>query len=71
MDGVDLLIGGEETTHLMRFEQGELDVSWVPFPSLRRLTNDPRWLPLMKRETLFGTENPILNTTIPPMNDML
>ena len=71
LDGVDVLIGGDETTRLMMFERGELDVSEVPFASLRRLTHDPRWRGLLERETLVGTSGLILNTEIPPLNNVL
>ena len=71
LDGVDVLIGGDETTHQMMFERGELDVSRPPFPSLRRLKEDPRWRGLWDRETLFGTANLILNTEIPPLDNVL
>ena len=71
LDEVEVLIGGDETTYLMMFERRELDVSWPPFPCLRRLTNDPRWSGLWERETLFGTDNLILNTEIPPLNNVL
>ena len=46
LDGVDILIGGDETTHLMMFERGELDIpstEGIPMPSFRRLSHDPRW----------------------------
>ena len=71
LDGVDFLIGGDETTRLMMFERGELDVSVVPFASLRRLTHDPRWRGLLERETLVATLGLILNTEIPPLNNVL
>ena len=71
LDGVDVLIGGDETTRLMMFERGELDVSQPPFPSFGRLKEDPRWRGLMERETLFGTASLILNTEIPPLNNRL
>jgi ABC-type transport system substrate-binding protein len=71
LDGVDVLIGGDETTHLMMFERGELDLLRPPFPSLRRMTEDPHWHGLWGRETLFGTANLILNTEIPPLDNVL
>ena len=74
LDGVDVMIGGDETTLLMMFERGELDVSqppFPPFPSFLRLKNDPRWRGLIERQTLFGTLCIVLNTTIPPLNNRL
>lgn len=71
LDGVDILIGGDVTTHQMMFERGELDLSMPPFPSLRRLKEDLRWRGLWDREILFGTDGIILNTTVPPLNNRL
>ncbi|HRI14139.1 MAG TPA: ABC transporter substrate-binding protein [Verrucomicrobiota bacterium] len=74
-EGVDLLIGGDETTHLMMFERGELDIAninliGIPLPSFRRLTGDPRWHGLIERETLFQTDYVALNTEIPPLDNL-
>ena len=77
LDGVDILIGGDETTHLMMFERGELDIAdiglkgGIPHPSLRRLSNDPRWSGSIEQETLYSTEGLILNTEIPPLDNVL
>ena len=75
-DGVDLLIGGDETTHLMMFERGELDIAnidgqGIPRPSFRRLTQDPIWRDLVQRVQSFGTRFVSLNTEIPPLNNVL
>jgi ABC-type transport system substrate-binding protein len=76
LDGVDLLIGIDETTGLMMFERGELDIAditgiGIPFPSFRLLSNDPHWRGLIERETLFGTRCLVLNTEIPPLDNVL
>jgi ABC-type transport system substrate-binding protein len=76
LEGVDLLIGGDETTHLMMFERGELEIAninltGIPFPSFRRLSNDLRWRGLIERETLFQTDFISLNTEIPPLTNVL
>jgi ABC-type transport system substrate-binding protein len=76
LDGVDLVIGGDETTHLMMFERGELDIAnitgvGIPLPSFRRLSNDPHWRGLIERETEFATIGLILNTEIPPLDNKL
>ena len=71
LDGVDLFIGGDETTHLMMFERGELDVTGIPMPSFRRLTHDPRWQRLIERAPLPGTLGLIMNTEIPPLDNVL
>ena len=72
LDGVDLLIGCDDTTHLMMFERGELDIAdGIPHPSFRRLSSDPRWRGLIERETLFHTGFLVLNTEIPPLDNKL
>jgi oligopeptide transport system substrate-binding protein len=71
LDGVDLFIGGDETTHLMMFERGELDVTGIPMPSFRRLSNDSRWQRLIERAPLPGTLGLIMNTEIPPLDNVL
>ena len=71
LDGVDLFIGGDETTHLMMFERGELDVTGIPMPSFRRISNNPRWQRLIERASQSGTEGLIMNTEIPPLDNVL
>lgn len=76
LDGVDLLIGGDETTHLMMFERGELDIAnvnpgGIPIPSFQRLSHDPRWQGLIERATQFWTIGLIMNTEIPPLDNVL
>ena len=71
LDGVDLFIGGDETTHLMMFERGELDLTGIPMPSFRRLAHDSRWQRLIERAPLPGTFGLIMNTEIPPLDNVL
>ena len=77
LDGVDLLIGGDETTHLMMFERGELDLAsigptaGIPFQSFRRLSQDPRWRGLIEYVEQFTTQFITLNTEIPPLDNVL
>jgi ABC-type transport system substrate-binding protein len=76
LDEIDITIGGDENTHLMMFERGELDVanivlSGIPVSSLRRLSNDPRWRDLIENEQLFETDFINLNTEVPPLDNVL
>ena len=76
LDGVEILIGGDETTHLMMFERSELDLanitgSGIPRASFQRLTRDPRWRGLVERVPLFFTDFVNLNTEIPPLTNVL
>jgi peptide/nickel transport system substrate-binding protein/oligopeptide transport system substrate-binding protein len=76
-DGIDIMIGGDEATHLMMFERGELDIAnltladGIPLPSFRRLSNDPRWHDLIQREDLFSTAYLSLNTEVAPLDNVL
>ena len=76
LDGVDILIGGDETTHLMMFERGELDIAnvcpgGIPLPSFRRLSQEPRWQGLIERATQFWTIGLMMNTELPPFDNVL
>ena len=76
LDGVDVLIGGDETTHLMMFERGELDIAnitgeGIPRPSFHRLSRDPRWRDMIERAPLFYTHFISLNNEIPPLTNIL
>lgn len=76
LDGVVIMIGGDETTHLMMFERGELDIAsitgfGIPVSSFRRLRQDPRWHDLFERVGLFNTDYLTLNTEMPPFTNVL
>lgn len=76
LDGVDILIGGDETTHLMMFERGELDIAnitfaGIPRPSFHRLSRDRRWRDLIESEPLFESDFITLNTEVPPLTNVL
>ena len=72
LDGVEVLIGGDETTHLMMFERGELDVvKNIPFPSFRRLADNQSWhdrIEFLDRTTTLCL---CLNTEVPPFTNIL
>lgn len=76
LDGVDILIGSDSTTHLMMFERGELDIANVlsqalPFPSYRRVASDPRWKGLIEVQPGLSTEYIAMNVGIPPFDNVL
>lgn len=61
VDAVDIFIGSDATTHLMMFEQGEIDIANVvsqslPFPSYRRVSTDPHWKDLIEIQPGLSTE---------------
>ena len=72
---VEIMIGGDESTHLMMFERGELDMantagSGVPLSDLRRLRNDPRWGPLIEVRLGVNTHFIELNTELAPLDNV-
>ncbi len=74
-DEIDLHIGGDETTHLMMFERGELDIAnitgvGISRPSHRRLTLNRRWSNWVERVQLFYTYGLILNTEVAPLTHL-
>lgn len=75
LEGIDLLIGGDEVTHLMMFERGELDIAnvtgaGIPAPDLSRLRRDPRWKDRIESTPLFYTAYVNLNTEMAPFTDV-
>lgn len=76
LDGVDLMIGGDDALHLMMFERGELDIAnimvvGIPIPSFRRISADPRWKGWIESRPLLGTGFLSLNTEMPPLDNVL
>ena len=73
---IEIMIGGDETTHLMMFERGELDIAsingtGVPFPSFRRLRHDPKWRGLLEHQSIFNMTYLVLNTEVAPLDNVL
>lgn len=76
LDGIDLMIGGDDALHLMMFERGELDIAnimvvGIPIPSFRRISADPRWKGQIELVRLLGTAFLSLNTEVPPLDNVL
>lgn len=76
VDAVDIFIGSDATTHLMMFEQGEIDIANVvsqslPFPSYRRVSTDPHWKDLIEIQPGLSTEFIAMNLGIPPFDNVL
>lgn len=74
-DRIHIMIGGDEATHQMMFERGELDIAsiagsfLVPEADQARLLRDPRWGPCVERISLFCSVVVYLNTEMPPLDD--
>jgi len=73
-DAIDITIGGDETTHLMMFERGELDLASLlptgaPEADFPRLRQEPRWKAGWTEAPMFSAIYLNLNTEMPPLND--
>jgi ABC-type transport system substrate-binding protein len=74
-DRIEIMIGGDESTHLMMFERGALDIAsssgmGIPMPDQRRLVQNPRWSPFIERSWMLGTFFVVLNTEMPPLDNL-
>ncbi len=74
-DAIEIMIGGDESTHLMMFERGELDLASLlaagaPEADFLRLHNDSRWKPGWTNAPMFHSIMVNLNTEMPPLNDI-
>lgn len=75
LEGIDMLIGGDEVTHMMMFERGEIDIAniagiGIPVPDRPRLRRDPKWGSRIESMPLFNTTYVNLNTEMPPFQDV-
>ena len=74
-DRIEIMIGGDDSTHLMMFERGELDIanitgSGIPMPDQRRLEKDPRWKPFVEQSWTLSTLYAVLNNEMPPLDNV-
>jgi ABC-type transport system substrate-binding protein len=74
-DAIEVFIGGDQTTHLMMFERGELDVAGldfagVPVADFSRLRQDSHWQQCWETTPTFSFIHLSLNTEMPPLNDV-
>lgn len=74
-DRIEVHIGGDEGTHLMMFERGELDIAnivgnGVPLSDQRRLAGDPFWGERIELIAGLNVGFVSLNTELPPLDDV-
>lgn len=74
-DAIEIMIGGDESTHLMMFERGELDMASLgpagaPDADFLRLHQDPRLKPGWTNVPMFHGIFVNLNTAMPPLDDV-
>lgn len=73
-DSIEILVGGDESTHLMMFERGELDMASLqptgaPEADWMRLHTDPRWREGFTNSPMFHAVMINLNHEMPPLDD--
>ena len=72
LDGIEILIGGDEATHLMLFERGELDIdNRTSYAVYHHIMTHPYWHNRVDRTQAIYTFGVILNTEIPPFTNVL
>jgi len=75
LDAVEVLVGGDNTLHLMMFERGELDIAditqnpGIPVPDFVRVEHTPHWHGLIERLQAAGTTFLFLNTEMEPFDN--
>ena len=74
-DEIDVMIGGDESTHLMMFERGELDIANItgvgmPVSDFKRLSRDPVWKDRIEQSPAFTLGYVCLNTEMPPLDNI-
>lgn len=71
---IEIMIGGDESTHLMMFERGELDLpnldNGVPLPDFIRLTKGRRSASAFEFFPGFNITYVALNVEIPPLDNL-
>ena len=76
LDGVEVMVGGDQALHLMMFERGELDLAdatvapGIPVPDIFRIQRSPRWRNLIETMQAGATEFLSLNTEMPPFDNL-
>lgn len=69
-DRIEVMIGGDESTHLMMFERGELDlIQSLGFADSQRLIHHPRWSSRVEITPQMAVTYISLNTAMPPLDN--
>ena len=73
LDAIDLMVGGDETLHMMMFERGELDIASVtstgiPDADFIRVMNDPVLSKRVAHQPLNAIQYLSMNTELPPFD---
>lgn len=73
LDAIELMVGGDETLHMMMFERGELDIASVtstgiPDADFIRVMNDPVLSKRVAHQALNAIQYLSMNTELPPFD---
>jgi ABC-type transport system substrate-binding protein len=70
LEGVARAVGLNDQLAWFKYEAGELDVTSIPPPEFPRVSRDPRYTPLLRKETSLRTQYLGLNCEIAPFTDV-
>ncbi len=73
-DRIEIMVGGDSSTHLMMFERGELDIAdienfCIPLPDHCRITRHARWRSCIERARFGFSVFVTFNTEMPPLDN--
>ena len=75
LEAIELMVGGDETLHMMMFERGELDIASVtsagiPDADFIRVMNDPVLRERVAHQPLNAIQYLSMNTEMPPFDNV-
>ena len=71
LDSVEWSVIGDESTRMVNFEAGTLDIAWLPPSHYARYANDPAWKPYVQRADSIHTEMFAVNMDRAPLGTSL
>jgi ABC-type transport system substrate-binding protein len=71
LDAVEWAVIGDESTRMVNFEAGTLDIAWLPPSYYAKYANDPAWKPYVQRTNSVHTEMFAVNMDRAPLGTSL
>lgn len=71
LDSVEWKVIGDESTRMVNFEAGSLDIAWLPPSYYAKYANDPAWKPYVQRTDSVHTEMFAVNMARAPLGTSL
>lgn len=71
LDSVEWKVIGDESTRMVNFEAGTLDIAWLPPSYYAKYANDPAWKPYVQRTDSVHTEMLAVNMARSPLGTSL